>query len=119
MEDPRLYGNSPRLLLQQREDGMQTKPLGNPANFDEFVMSIVAKTCNLPRGDVALQTTLQSLGIDSLVIPAIIARLEAAYDHEFTHQQTMTFLQAVTVHDMVSLTRESVGSRVQPAAGLA
>lgn len=82
----------------------------------EFVMSLIASACNLPRAEIALDTNLQELGIDSLMIPAIVAQVEADYRCELTHEQALGFLQAAIVSDMVVLVRSLVQDDLKPAA---
>jgi acyl carrier protein len=79
-------------------------------NLEALVRSTIAKICNRALSEVTPATTLQSLGIDSLTIPAIVARLEASLECEFSHAQTLDFLEAVRVDDIAMLLRRSVGN---------
>jgi acyl carrier protein len=83
--------------------------MGGPADsVGEVVVSMIARICNRPSAEVTPATTLQSLGIDSLAMPAIVTRLEALFEREFNQDQLLDFLAAVRVEDVATLVRRSV-----------
>lgn len=78
-------------------------------SVEEVVIRTISRICKRQPSEVTPQTTLQSLGIDSLAVPAVVARLEALFECEFEHEQTLDFLEAVTVEDVAALVRRRVG----------
>lgn len=82
-------------------------------NVEEMVISTISRICKRQPSEITPLTTLRSLGVDSLAVPAIVARLEALFECEFDHEQTLDFLQAVRVDDIAALVRSKI-ERVSP-----
>jgi acyl carrier protein len=94
------------LKARMNEPGEGSVQSGSP--LDELVMSMIATACNLDREQITASAALDEVGLDSLITSALMARLEAAYDCEFSPDQVVQLLEARTVEEFCQRAAEVV-----------
>jgi acyl carrier protein len=90
---------------------------------DEFVIATIAEFACCGQGEVARETSLVDLGVDSLWIATLTTFVEAEYDCTFTPTQLMSLYAAARVDDLLLAVRQVVGGGAdsevnQPSAAL-
>ena len=76
--------------------------------LDVFVRSTIARACELGRPDVAPDTPLLDLQIDSLRMVAIVSRVEQEFETRFSPDTILEFFMAEQVEDLIGLMRDSI-----------
>jgi acyl carrier protein len=80
-------------------------------NPEEFVLQALCMACSIDRSRLTPETELQTTGLDSLSLTAIVARLEANYTCEFSSTQIMDLFQASVVGDLVRKLTDAISAQ--------
>jgi acyl carrier protein len=80
-------------------------------HLNEFVLSAVAIACNIDESVLTLDTYLDEVGLDSLSLMAIIARIEASYGCRFEPQDAIAVFQAERMHDVAAIVQRVMDTR--------
>ena len=71
-------------------------------SLQEIVFTSIARTLRVDTAEVKPDQRVDSLGLDSMRLMAVIARVETLCEVEFASEQLVHFLQAELVSDLVS-----------------
>ncbi len=80
--------------------------MDKPESLEEFLIATIAETCSFERSALTLETSLVDIGIDSLNMTAVLARIELVYDCQLKEEQVIEVLQADRIADVVQLVRD-------------
>lgn len=78
--------------------------------IEEFVLSVIADMCNQERSSISDSANIFDLGLESLKLTILAARIEAEFECQVGGDGLMRLLQSEAVADVVALTREWVSS---------
>ena len=81
------------------------------ADVSHAVRSAIASTCQLDVAEVRTELGIDDLGLDSMGLTAVIARLEAAYQREFNADQVVSLLEAATVGEFADVVTTLVNGK--------
>lgn len=80
------------------------------SSIHEIVFTSIARTLRVDAAEVQPNHRVDSLGLDSMRLMAVIARVEVLCDVEFSSEQIIDFLQAELVSDLVGRIEEVVSA---------
>ncbi len=90
---------------------------GKPGPIETRVLDLIAETCGLVRGELALTTPLAE-ALDSLTLVAVVTRIEAAFDVVLGSEEAIELLAARDIRELgrliarkLELARESPQKR--------
>lgn len=69
----------------------------------ELVISAMASACNFDSSELSLETSLADIGIDSLNMTSVLARIELVFGCTLDEEQVIEFLQADRIRDIVQM----------------
>lgn len=68
----------------------------------ELVCATIALACNRAPADVAPETSLLELDLDSLTLVSVLTQVEAVFELELDADETLALLEAALVSDLVA-----------------
>ncbi len=80
-------------------------------SIQDLVFTAVAEACNFDRADITAESNLVDLGIDSLNMAVIVARVELARGCHFLDEDIIQLLHAEVMGEFVRLVDETVERR--------
>jgi acyl carrier protein len=73
----------------------------NLSSTEEVVLTAIARTLRVDAAEVQPNHRVDSLGLDSMRLMAVIARVEVLCAVEFSTEHIVSFLQAELVSDLI------------------
>jgi len=72
------------------------------ADLADFVASAIASICEIDKSEIAYNTNLLDLQMDSLSLVALVSQLEAAYEVQFSADDVMELLEPARFADLLT-----------------
>lgn len=80
-------------------------------SVEDAVRSAIAATCQVNVEDVRSEVSIEDLGLGSMGLVAVMARVEAIYDLEFSSDENVSLLQARAVGEFSALVRKMIEAK--------